>query len=214
MAFPDEDRDLVALIQEGCEDSFKALTDKYYNAVYNRCYFFLSDAEESLDLTQEIFLEVFRGLKNFRGDSTFFTWLYQIATNKAKFRQRYLIRRKNINYCSSDTDDDIELSKAPQELFDPETLCSLSQLRETIDQCVRKMKPLHRNLLKLKYLDEYSIDEICAKLNLSRGSVRWRLSQSRCEIRELLRAALDPDDIPDTEECETENGDISIAEEA
>jgi RNA polymerase sigma-70 factor (ECF subfamily) len=214
MTFPDEDRTLVAQVQQGCENSFKALTDKYYIAVYNRCYFFLGDAEESLDLTQEIFLEVFRGLKNFRGDSTFFTWLYQIATNKAKFRRRYLIRRRNINYCSSDTDENTELSEASEERSDPETLCSLSQLRETIHQCLKGMQPLRRKLIKLKYLDEHSIDEICAKLNLSRGSVRWHLSQSRYEIRELLRSALDPDDIPDSDECETEENDIQIPEEA
>ncbi|MDH3609330.1 MAG: sigma-70 family RNA polymerase sigma factor, partial [Gammaproteobacteria bacterium] len=84
MGESNNDKELVKRAQEGDKVAFDVLVTKYHLKVVNLVTRFVKDNDDAQDVTQEAFIKAYRGLKNFRGDSAFYTWLYRIAINSAK----------------------------------------------------------------------------------------------------------------------------------
>src|ERR1035438_9682540 len=91
---PPEDERLLAGLRAGFEEAYEELIHRYQTPVYNLAFRLLDDSGDSCDVVQEVFLKVFRGVNQFRGQSTVKTWIYRIAVNEAHNRRRWLFRHR------------------------------------------------------------------------------------------------------------------------
>lgn len=94
-----EDAQLVAGLQAGVESSYERLISRFQQPVYNLAYRLLSDPGDACDVTQEVFLKVFRNINSFRAQSSLRTWIYRIAVNEAHNRRRWLFRHRHNEVC-------------------------------------------------------------------------------------------------------------------
>ncbi len=179
-----------ALVQEcatGSEDACTRLVTDHQRMVYQLALHLLGDPQEALDLSQEVFLKVFRTLPQFRGQSTLRTWIYRIVVNQASNRQRWWRRRRRAQQVAIEEHTAMhgELPDA-REFSMPDRVL---QERETADRVWLAMDQLpfeQRAVIVLREIDGLSYEEIATSLDIAVGTVKSRLARAR----ETLRLAL------------------------
>jgi RNA polymerase sigma-70 factor (ECF subfamily) len=181
----------AALIQRctaGDEDACAELVEQHQRMVYVLGLHLLGDHNEALDLSQEVFLRVFRTLPAFRGQSALRTWIYRIVVNQARNRQRWWRRRRRADQVSLD-DHLRQFGELPapannvgpeRQLFQKETA---TQVRTALDSLPFD----HRTALILREIDGLSYDEIAFSLGVAVGTVKSRLARARSLLRTRLR---------------------------
>jgi RNA polymerase sigma-70 factor, ECF subfamily len=168
------------------------MVSRHWDRIYGMVHQLLKNQQDAEEVTQDAFIRVHRGLANFRGDSAFSTWLYQIATNLARNRYWYWWRRKRDRTISFDQpvgeDNDTPLS----EVFaveGSETPGQEAVTRELIDRIAIGMEQLntkHREILILRNVKNLSYEEIAQILGISVGTVKSRIARARDSLREKI----------------------------
>jgi len=179
-----------ALVQEcaaGSEDACTRLVTDHQRMVYQLALHLLGDPQEALDLSQEVFLKVFRTLPQFRGQSTLRTWIYRIVVNQASNRQRWWRRRRRSQQVAIEEHTALhgELPDA-REFSMPDRVL---QERETASRVWHAMDQLpfeQRAVIVLREIEGLSYEEIATSLDVAVGTVKSRLARAR----ETLRLAL------------------------
>ena len=158
--------------------------------VYQLSLNLLSDHNEALDLSQEVFLRVFRTIHGFRGQSALRTWIYRIVVNQARNRQRWWRRRHRAQQVSLDEHirDHGELP-APGNGGSPDRALTQKQLGERIRTALERLPFDQRTALVLREIDGLSYEEIAYSLDLAVGTVKSRLTRARQTLRADLRDA-------------------------
>jgi len=176
--------ELIRRFQRGQPLMFEALFDRYKDYVYRVAFYTLRHAEEAEDATQETFLDVLRALPDFdvEGTARFETWLYRVTVNRCKMR----LRRRQL---PSEEWDEVEerLERLPN--ADEEPLEAGLERRESTADLWRAVEQLgeeHRAVLLLRYLQDFSYDEIAAALSINLGTVKSRLYHAHRKLKELL----------------------------
>ncbi len=151
----------------------------------------LRNQQDAEEVTQDAFIRAHRGLVNFRGESAFSTWLYQIATNLARNRYWYWWRRKRDKTVSFDQpisdDSSTPLSEVfAAELETPEDATVTQELVDRIAVGMEKLSAKHREILILRNVKNLSYEEIAVILNISVGTVKSRIARARESLRETL----------------------------
>lgn len=186
--------DETALIERclaGDDTAYDLLVQRYQDMVFNLAYRLLGNYEESVDIAQEVFLQVYRKLGTFRRDASLRTWIYRIVINRAKNRQRWWHRR--FGEMTAVSLDDAEASPrwdiatptnggplAPDEALERKEVSQL--LLRAIDE----LPFSHRTILLLKEIEGLSYDEISETLDLPLGTVKSRLARARKSLRDKL----------------------------
>ena len=189
----DEDEELIKRCAKGEREAFNRLVLKYQKKVFSVAYRFVGDAEEANDLAQEIFMAAYQNLKNFRGDSKFSTWLFQIATNRGKNRFKYLKRRGFFtNKGSTETDEEGDYSQRAfaDHSAGPEELLSSNQVRKAVREAIDELEPDHKEIVILRDVEGFSYEEIARMLNLPEGTTKSRLHRARMVVKEKLKKVL------------------------
>ncbi|WP_460956391.1 RNA polymerase sigma factor [Spirosoma litoris] len=155
------------------DQCFETLYNRYVNKVYRRCLSMTKDAEKAEDFTHDIFLKVFAKLDAFQERSSFSTWLYSIAYNYCSDQLRIA---KRFNYTSieeglSQSAPDFEATQLHEETL------------EVVRQAMATLSTKEQTLLRLKYEDNMSVDEIAQLYNLKSSAVKMRLKRSREKIQ-------------------------------
>lgn len=187
LVYPDiADARLVELTQGGDTRAFDELVKRYRDKVYRLAYKILRHEDDAAEALQDAFLSAFRGLKNFKAESTFSTWLYRVTTNAAlmKYRKR---REGHISLEQSQSKDEnshpIELADwsalPPEELEDQETWDVLS---DAVEQLPEDLKIV---FLRRDWLEE-SNAEVAEGLGLTVAAVKSRLHRARIQLRDRL----------------------------
>jgi RNA polymerase sigma-70 factor (ECF subfamily) len=179
-----------ALVQEcaaGNEDACTRLVTDHQRMVYQLALHLLGEPQEALDLSQEVFLKVFRTLPQFRGQSTLRTWIYRIVVNQASNRQRWWRRRRRSQQVAIEEHTALhgELPDA-REFSMPDRVL---QERETAGRVWHAMDQLpfeQRAVIVLREIEGLSYEEIATSLDVAVGTVKSRLARAR----ETLRLAL------------------------
>lgn len=140
-----------------------------------------SDAEEA---AQEAFLAAWQGLKFFRGEASFSTWLYRLASNACVDLLRKEQRHRAVSGPSLN-DEDTYMDIA-DDAATPQELAERSELREQIEEGLQSLSPEHREVLILRELHQLSYDEIAQTLDLDTGTVKSRISRGRKALRNFL----------------------------
>jgi len=180
------DDELVKVAQGGENRAFDELVRRYQDKVYRLCYKILRQEDDAAEALQDAFLSAYRGLKNFKAESTFSTWLYRIATNASlmKYRKR---RDKHVSLDQSQNQDD---EAEPLQLTDwsaqpPEELLT-AEMREVMAESIQRLPPELYEVFVMRDIREMSNAEVGKELGLSVAAVKSRLHRARIALRERL----------------------------
>ncbi len=183
---------LVKKSQSGDIEAFEQLVSAYDKRAYNIAYRVMGNEEDAKDMAQEAMLRVYRSIKDFKGQSSFSTWLYRIVTNVCLDELR---RRKNDKHVSIDstiqTEDGelhIELSSDKET---PETAYERVEQRELIKKAIRELNDEYRSVIVLRDIQGFSYEEISNMLDCSLGTVKSRINRARALLRDKLRGSME-----------------------
>ena len=181
----DPDHELVRDAKNGDQAAFSKLVNRYYQMVYAISYGVLNHSEAARDTAQEVFLKVFRELRNFEAKSKFKTWLYRISVNAAIDEGR---KKRPLE--SLDRGDDPDDDKPPIIPRDhtpgPRDIAYQSELREMLNRALEDLSPEHRAVMVLREFQELSYEEIAQSLQIEIGTVMSRLFYARKKMAQIL----------------------------
>ena len=172
------------------EDACAALVSEHQRMVYQLSLNLLSDHNEALDLSQEVFLRVFRTIHTFRGHAALRTWIYRIVINQARNRQRWWRRRHRSQQVSLDEHirDHGELPETNNG-GSPDRLLGQKLLADRIREALDRLPFDQKTALVLREIDGLSYEEIGFSLGIAVGTVKSRLARAREALRGELRDA-------------------------
>ena len=196
-SLPPPDSLLVERAQKYDDAAFAELVRRHERRVYNICYRMLGSEEEASEALQDAFLRAYQFIKKFKGKSSFYTWLYRIATNVCLTRLRKRkttlvdsfekdevsgeLRRRKPIFLSTDVLGDI-----PDASQNPERLVRQKELREALNQAVEELPTDFRSVVVLRDFEGLSNREVSKVLNLSVPAVKSRLHRGRLFLRHRL----------------------------
>ncbi len=191
-----EEQLLVDRCRQGDRDSFAELMRLHQKQIYNFTYRMLGSEEEAEDLTQDIFVAAFRGIRKFRGEAKFSTWLYRIALNQTRNRIKYLARRDFFAKQSRRLRPSEESPwENPELLADiaptPEQWTLTKSLAIQVQGCLNQMAPQAKQILLLRDVQGFSYEELSEMLSLNPGTVKSRLHRARAALQECLADKLE-----------------------
>jgi len=182
-----EDLELVRRSQKGEIGAYDELIRRYQERIYATVYHMTSNHEDANDLAQEAFIKGYTALKSFKGDSSFYTWIYRIAVNKTI---NFLKQRKNRTHMSlNDIDFNAENDPDLVALVSDKTPrrdIGLSELQEKLNEAMQKLSPVHRLVVTLHDVQGLSHEEIGKIIDCNIGTVRSRLFYARQQLQAYL----------------------------
>ncbi len=185
------DRILVDRFRAGDQSAFDEMVRRYWDRIYAMVSQLLRNQQDAEEVTQDAFIRAHRGLTNFRGDSSFSTWLYQIATNLARNRYWYWWRRKRDKSLSFDApvsgESDTTLAEViPAEVVTPEDATVTQEFVDRVATGMEQLSEKHREILILRNVQNLAYEEIAEILGISVGTVKSRIARARESLREKL----------------------------
>lgn len=172
---------------------FEAIVQEHQQKVFRTLLRLTGNRENVEDLAQEVFLRLYRGLENFRGDSQISTYLYRIVLNVAQDEwKRRRKERENIATPVYDPDADQEdwIENMPSDAPDAEAALEQQQMWRAVDEELLQLAETERAVLVLYHQEECSYEHIAAMLNLPVGTVRTHLHRGREKLGKLVRARM------------------------
>lgn len=190
-----EDEQLVIALQAGREEAYERLISRFQQPVFNLAYRLLTDTGDASDVTQEVFLKVFRSIGSFRAQSALKTWIYRIAVNESHNRRRWLFRHRHNEVGLEEEFEDHE----PRERAIPDSGRSPferafdREKHALIEEALTRINPSFREAVVLRDLEDLSYEEIAEILQISIGTVKSRIMRGREALRVQLSAQLKPE---------------------
>lgn len=182
---------IVAELKAGSEEAFEWLIAHYNQPVYSLVYRILDDPSDAADTTQEVFIKVFRGIRNFNADSSLKTWIYRIAIHEASNHRRWWFRHK-----VKETSIELAPGAEPASLSIKDRLvddgksplqnaCD-EELRARIENELKALVEPYRTTVILRDIEELSYEQIAEVMQTSLGTVKSRLVRGREALRKRL----------------------------
>jgi RNA polymerase sigma-70 factor (ECF subfamily) len=179
----DSERNLVQRAQSGDEQAFSTLFEVHKKRVYSVCLLMTKDVAEAEDLTQEAFLQVFRSIGSFRGDSAFSTWLYRVAVNTVLMKLR---RRKSPPTLSLDEPVSAESPSLRRDFGKSDPRLSGAVDRIALRRAIAELPEGCRTIFALHEVQGYQHHEIAKLLRCSIGNSKSQLHKAKLKLRDLL----------------------------
>lgn len=182
------DRELVRRAQAGDKNAYDDLVRRYQERVYATVYHMTSNHEDASDLSQDAFVRAWSALKSFKGDSSFYTWIYRIAVNRTI---NFLKQRRNRTPHLSLNDLDVGAEHDPELVAlvshkTPRRDAALSELQQRLNGALLKLSEEHRTVVTLHDIQGLPHDEIAKILKCNPGTVRSRLFYARQQLQAWL----------------------------
>jgi len=174
---------LIARAQRGDEEAFSALFDVHKRRVYSLCLRMTADTAEAEDLTQEAFLQLFRKISTFRGESAFSTWLHRLVVNVVLMH----LRRKGLQQISLDEIDSSQEEPVKRDYGDDDRRLMGSIDRISLGRAITALPPGYRAVFVLHDMEGYEHNEIAQIMDCSIGNSKSQLHKARMRLREFLR---------------------------
>ena len=182
-----EERALVGEARAGDLKAYDALVRRHQERVYATIYHMTSNHEDAADLTQETFVKAFQALKSFKGDSSFFTWIYRIAVNKTinHLKQRKHRGQVSLNDLDVNAENDPDLVALVSDRT-PRRDVSLRELQERLNMAMQRLSEEHRMVVTLHDIQGLKHEEIAGIMKCNVGTVRSRLFYARQQLQGYL----------------------------
>ncbi|WMJ72735.1 sigma-70 family RNA polymerase sigma factor [Cytophagaceae bacterium ABcell3] len=187
-----KDFQLIELAKNGDEKAYAELMKRYKKPVYHMILKMVRNVDDAEDLTIEAFAKAFKNLEKFNPDYTFSTWLFRIATNNCID----FIRKKKLNTTSinsafkDDNGESVDVDLKDSNL-DPQEEAIKAEKIEIIQQIVTQLPPKYHLLVKLRYFQELSYDEIATEIGSPLGTVKAQLHRARELLYDLVKNSRD-----------------------
>ncbi len=179
------DENVVRMAQQGDVAAFERVYRLHSRKVYTLCLRMVSDPSEAEDLTQDVFLQLFRKINTFRGESAFSTWLHRMSVNIVLMR----FRRKNVADESLEaiTNPEEESSTPPREFGGPDLRLNGVVDRITLQAAINELPPGYKAMFILHDVQGYNHDEIAGIFGCTAGNSKSQVHKARTRLRELLQ---------------------------
>ena len=174
-------------LQAGSDAAFDYLVTYYHANVYNLVYGILSDGADAADVTQEVFLRVFRGIRGFRRGSSLKTWLYRVSVRQALNHRRWCWRHhgQQVSIDAEEQGKSFMLELSDDEATPFEQLAE-KEVQATVRRALAAVPALFRSAVILRDLEGLSYEEIAEVLEVSAGTVKSRILRGRRMLKEIL----------------------------
>ncbi|WP_223648650.1 RNA polymerase sigma factor [Hymenobacter psoromatis] len=181
------DAELVAQLREGSEAAFRTLVARYKDRIYATVYSLLRSAEEAEDVAQEVFVEVYQTVAQFRGEASLSTWLYRLATSRALQHRRRGKARKRFAYFTSLLGFDNQVLHEPPDHAHPLALLEGQQQLALLLHHIGRLPGPQQVAFTLRHEQELSYQEIAAVLDTTVSAVESLLFRARQTLRRYLQ---------------------------
>ena len=188
------DNELILRLQRGDEWAFQLMVRRFRKKIFSIAYGITLDAEESQDIMQEVFLQVYRTIGDFRGDASLATWLHRITVNRSLNWKRRWARRFKWLHVSIDSTDGPSPAEPESDLPSPETRLANVQTRQQIDNALKMLPDQARTVFVLREQEGLSYEEIADAIGIKLGTVRSRLFHARKRLREILQPLVEEEE--------------------
>lgn len=194
MTSPSNDQELVERVKAGDKQAFNVLVEKYQHKLVKLITRYVHDQHEAMDVAQEAFIKAYRALPKFRGDSSFYTWLYRIGINTAK---NHLVSQGRRPPDSDIDASDAERYGVESRLKDhesPEAMARRDEVEAVVAGAIEELPADLRTAITLRELEGLSYEEIAQAMDCPIGTVRSRIFRAREFIENRLRPLLSDSD--------------------
>ena len=190
-----EDAALVAALKAGSEEAFGMLIAQYSQPLYSLIARSLQDPADAADITQEVFIKVFRSIGSFHGDASLRTWLYRIALREASNQRRWWTRHKRPEITidapnsaeGEDGEDAMCLSGLLMDSGDsPYDHAAQSEMKARVEAALRELPEAFRTVVILREMEGFSYEEIGEIVDAPAGTVKSRLLRGRAALKQIL----------------------------
>jgi RNA polymerase sigma-70 factor (ECF subfamily) len=196
---PTDDLTLVKRVKTGDQRAFKLLVERYQRKIYAVALGMVKDREEALDISQEAFVKVYRYLDHFKGDSSFYTWLYRITANICidALRKKAGARGEHV-----ELDEAVQMDTSEANIgalgsrlgTNPQKSALRKELAQKIQEALATVPDKHRAILLLREVEGMSYEDLSRTLKIPKGTVMSRLFHARVKVQKILSEYLELDE--------------------
>ena len=182
----EDDEALVRRTQRGDSAAFDVLVERYRERLYATVYHMTANHEDANDLVQDAFIKAYRSLHGFKGNASFYTWIYRIAVNRTI---NFLKRRRRQHFSLDDVDSNIQTDPDFVELMShdtPHREVDLKELQQRLNEALRKLSEIHRAVVIMHDIQGMTHTDIAKTMRCTEGTVRSRLFYARRYLQALL----------------------------
>lgn len=181
------EQELVARAKQGDQDAFGQLVLNNEKRIYTLCLRMTGNPQDAQDQAQEAFLNAWRALDSFKGDSSFATWVYRLASNACIDFLRRQKRRQPVEVAVSLNDENSGWAEPVDPHQDVQKNLERQELRHAVERGLQALPDHHRQVLVMRELSGLSYQEIGDTLNLDLGTVKSRISRARLALKNILQ---------------------------
>ena len=176
--------ELIHSLRQGNMAAFDKIVLRYQKQIYNLALNYVKSSEEAKDLTQDIFIAVYKALPTLRDESKFTTWFFQVAMNHCRNRYKKLRRR---GYFSNKSIDDEESYYEPAGQDEPARNIERQNLQKLVRKVIAEMPESEKEILILRDIQELSYEEVSETLGIPLGTVKSKLNRARSSLKDKLK---------------------------
>lgn len=183
---------LIKQSKAGNVESFEQLIAGHQKRVFNIAYRMLGNLDDASDVTQEILLKAYRGIRNFKGKSSFSTWLYTITNNTCiDFIRKN--RKTNLVYLDREyeTEEGSYRIQLDSNEDTPEQLFEKKEVQKLVRESINELSYNHRKVIILRDMEQFSYREIAEILDCSEGTIKSRISRARVSLKTIIKEKLE-----------------------
>jgi RNA polymerase sigma-70 factor (ECF subfamily) len=194
-----DDLTLVERVRSGDQRAFRLLVERYQKKIYSVALGMVKDKEEAMDISQEAFVKVYKYLDHFKGDSSFYTWIYRITSNLCidAIRRKGAMRGDAVEFDETVAQDlsEANLGALGSRLgTNPQKSALRRELAEKIQEALQEVPEKHREILLLREVEGMSYEDLSRTLGIPKGTVMSRLFHARAKVQKILSEYLELDE--------------------